>query len=232
MKCWAACLTLTTCFAQSGGQLVYEDPQNRFTFRYPADFGTPSPGTNDGFGDRVAAIRFHRFSAGVQNDELVLGGEAALTRGFRLLDIRAAGGLYDEITLEIFPQPLRNLILKTLEPLTANNFCAVIAQERHLDPGSAAFASLSARQREGLGTVDQMGNTNPKIVSCELKGDTISFDKEVAFHRGGTRNHVYGAVRFLRDSYSTFQLIRGTGKAPSAVLLDQITEVVKSWRDR
>jgi len=27
-------------------------------------------------------------------------------------------------------------------------------------------------------------------------------------------------------------LIRGTGKAPSAALLDQMTEVVKSWRAR
>ena len=232
MKYWAACLTLSICFAQSGGQLVYEDPQNRFTFRYPADFGTPSPGTNNGYGDRVATIRFARFSAGVQGGTLVWGGEAALTRGFPLLDLRAAGGLYDEITLEIFPQPVRNVILKTLEPLTASNFCAAIARERHVDPASAAFASLTSRQREALGSVDQMGNINPKIVSCELRGDTIRFDKEVAFQAGGPRNHVYGAVRFLPQPYSTFQLIRGTGKAPSAALLDQITEVVKSWRAR
>jgi len=99
MKVWAACLSLTACFAQSGGQLIYEDPQSRFTFHYPAEFGMPSPGTNNGFGDRVAAIRFARFSAGVQGGTLVWGGEAALTRGFPLLDLRAAGGLYDEITL-------------------------------------------------------------------------------------------------------------------------------------
>jgi len=232
MKCWAACLTLGACFAQSGGQLVYDDPQNRFTFNYPAAFGTPSPGTNNGYGDRVAAIRFARFSAGVQGGTLVWGGEAALTRGFPLLDLRAAGGLYDEITLEIFPQPVRNIILKTLEPLTASNFCVAIARERHVDPASAAFASLTLRQREVLGNVDQMGNINPKIVSCELTGDTIRFDKEVAFQAGGLRNHVYGAVRFLREPYSTFQFIRGTGGAPSTALLDQITEVVKSWRAR
>jgi hypothetical protein len=225
-------LTLTACFAQSGGQLIYEDPQNRFTFWYPADFGTPSPGTNNGYGDRVAAVRFARFSAGVQNGTLVWGGEAALTRGFPLLDLRAAGGLYDEITLEIFPQPLRNLIVKTLEPLTASNFCAVIARERHVDPAPAAFVSLTSRQREALGSADQMGNIDPKIVSCELRGDTVRFDKEVAFQAGGPRNHVYGAVRFLGEPYSTFQLVRGTGEAPSAALLDQITRVVKSWRAR
>lgn len=127
MKYWAACLTLSACFAQSGGQFVYDDPQNRFTFRYPADFGTLSPGTNSGAGDRVAAIRFARFSAGVQGGALVWGGEAVLSRGFPLLDLRAAGGLYDEITLEIFPQPLRNLVLKTLDPLAASNVCTAMA---------------------------------------------------------------------------------------------------------
>ena len=127
---------------------------------------------------------------------------------------------------------MRDLVLKTLESLTVSNFCAAIAREHHVDPASATFASLTSRQREALGSVDQMGNINPKIVSCELRGDTIRFDKEVAFQAGGPRNRVYGAVRFLREPYSTFQLIRGTGKAPSAALLDQITEVVKSWRAR
>src|SRR5258706_14789563 len=181
MKCWVACLTLSTCFAQSGGQLLYEDPQNRFTFHYPADFGTISPGTNNGYGDRVASIRFAQFSASVQNGTVVLGGQAALTRGFPVLDLRAAGGLYDEITLEIFPQPVRNIILKVLEPITASNFCAIIGRERHVDPASALFASLTSRHKEALSSVDQMGNVNPKIVRCQLEGDTIRFDKEVAF---------------------------------------------------
>jgi hypothetical protein len=57
----------------------------------------------------------------------VWGGEAVLSRGFPLLDLRAAGGLYDEITLEIFPQPLRNLVLKTLDPLAASNVCTAMA---------------------------------------------------------------------------------------------------------
>lgn len=232
MRCWAACLTLTACIAQSGGRLVYEDPQSRFTFSFPAAFGTPSPGTNNGFGDRVASIRFTRFSAGVQSGIVALGGEAALMRGFPLLDLRVAGGLYDAISLEIFPQPVRDLILRNLERITASNFCDAIAREQHVDPASVAFASLTSRQREALGNVDQMGNINPKIVSCEIKGDTIRFDKEVAFQAGGPRNHVYGAVRFLGEPFSTFQLIRGTGKAPSAALLDQITEVVKSWSAR
>ena len=120
------------------------------------------------------------------------------------------------ITLEIFPQPIRNLILKSLEPLTASNFCAAIARERHVDAASAVFASLTSRQKEAVSNVDRMGNINPKLVSCQLEGDTIRFDKEVAFQEQGPRNHLYGAIRFLREPYSTFQLIRGSPNAPSA----------------
>ena len=45
--------------------VLYQDPQNRFKFYYPAEFGAVSPGTDDGVGSRVAAIRFANFSAGV-----------------------------------------------------------------------------------------------------------------------------------------------------------------------
>lgn len=231
MKYWAAGLTISVCFGQSGGGQVYQDPQNRFVFAYPADFGALSPGTNDGAGDRVAAIRFARFSAGVQGGTLVFGGEAVLTRGFPLLDLQAAGGLYDEITLEIFPQPLRATIVRSLPRLTLNNFCAEIARETHVDPLAPAFASFSAPQKQALQKVDRMRNAAPKVLSCEVAGDTIRFHKEVAFESGGARQHVYGAVRFLPEPYSTFQMIRG-GNNPPPALLEQITAVVQSWRLR
>jgi hypothetical protein len=76
--------------AQAEPQREYADPARRFRFFSPASFGEPSPGTNDGFGDRVAAIRFSVFSSGI-------GGEAALTRGSPVIDLQAAGGLYDAI---------------------------------------------------------------------------------------------------------------------------------------
>src|SRR5690349_18852341 len=75
---------------------VYHDPAGRFTFSYPSSFGTTSVGTDDGFEDRVAAVRFSSFPAR-------FGGEAALTRGFPLVDIQAAGGLYDQLTLDVLP---------------------------------------------------------------------------------------------------------------------------------
>jgi hypothetical protein len=56
---------LTLALAQAGSQREYVDPGRRFRLSYPAEFGAPSPGTNDGFADRVAAIRFAVFSAGI-----------------------------------------------------------------------------------------------------------------------------------------------------------------------
>src|SRR5512143_1686288 len=82
------------------GWVKYEDPSGRFQFLYPISFGTPGPGTNNGFGDRIASIRFADFSSGVRGGTLVLGGEATLTRGRVYIDLQAVGGLYDSIALE------------------------------------------------------------------------------------------------------------------------------------
>jgi hypothetical protein len=68
--------------AQTATLVEYVDPRGRFRFTYPSSFGAPYPGTNDGDGDRLAALRFERLSTG-------LGGEAALTRGFPLVDLQA-----------------------------------------------------------------------------------------------------------------------------------------------
>lgn len=76
-----------------------------------AAFGGASRATNDGFGEHVAAIRFSTFRAR-------FGGEAVLTRGFPVIDLQAAGGLYDSLTLEI-----------------------------HVDLAGPAFSSLTAAQK-------------------------------------------------------------------------------------
>src|SRR5438046_1995479 len=83
------------------GWRTYQDPRSRFQFVYPDGFGRPSPGTDDGFRSRTAAIRFSEFSAGVRSRRILLGGEAVLTSGPPQVDLQAAGGLYDPITLQI-----------------------------------------------------------------------------------------------------------------------------------
>ena len=202
----------------------YVDSGRRFRFSYPAEFGAPSPGTNDGFQDRVAAIRFAVFSSGI-------GGEAALTRGFPVVDIQAAGGLYDAITLEIFPESMRRLIVQALTPLSVTTFCQQIAQEQHLDPQAAALAGLTAQQKLVIASTDRMRNVSPRVIRCVVDGTTVTFDKEVASQPGGPRQHVYGAVRFLESPYATFQIVRA-GPAPPLDVLSQMAALVKSWNRR
>src|SRR4029453_15652134 len=117
---------------QPAATTVYRDPAGRFTFSYPSIYGAIGPGTSDGYLDRVAAFRFSSFPAR-------FGGEPALTKGFPLIDLQALGGLYDVLTLEIFPEPLRTRVVSQLPRLTLANFCAALAAPRHLDPTLPAF---------------------------------------------------------------------------------------------
>jgi hypothetical protein len=217
---WAAALVLL----QPTAGRVYRDPAGRFSFSYPESFGTTSPGTNDGFGDRVAAVRFSQFPA-------VLGGEAVLTRGFPLIDLQAAGGLYDSIALEIFSAPLRTLVVGELPRLTAANFCAALAQPTHVDTTLGAFAVLPPEQRAAIERTDRLRNANPRVVDCALTGDVVKFDKQRAFAPEYPIQHVYGAVRFLTGSFSTFQVIAGGGPPPRSTL-DAIEAVVRSFNSQ
>ena len=218
---WIAAAMTMLALAQAGDQREYVDSGRRFRFSYPAEFGAPSPGTDDGFQDRVAAIRFSVFSSGI-------GGEVALTSGFPVVDIQAAGGLYNSITLQIFPEPMRRLIVQALTPLSATNFCQQIAQEQHLDPQVAALAGLTTQQKSLIASTDRMRNVSPRVLHCLVDGTTVTFDKEVASQPGGPRQHVYGAIRFLESPYATFQVVRA-GPAPGSSVLNQMASLVKSW---
>ena len=219
---WMAMAGAMLLLAQGDGQRDYVDPAQRFRFSYPASFGEPSRGTNDGFEDRVAAVRFATFSSAD------IGGEVALTRGFPLIDLEAVGGLYDAIALEIFPAALRRRIVSALVPLTSMNFCRLLAQEQHLDPESIALTGLTAQQKGAVESVGRMRHVGPRVVRCVVDGDTVTFDKEAGLQPDGPRQHVYGAVRFLDPPYSTFQIVRA-GSAPNDEVLRQMTAVVRSW---
>jgi hypothetical protein len=203
---------------------LYRDPGNRFTFSYPSAYGSIGPGTADGLLDRVASFRFDAFPAR-------FGGEPVVTKGFPLIDLQAVGGLYDSLTLEIFPEPLRTRVVSQLPRLTLANFCAALAAARHLDPALPAFASLRPQERAAIAGTDVMRNADPHVVSCRTRGDMITFDKERAFQSGAPLQHVYGAVRFLTGTYSTFQLIAG-GEAPNAVTVTAIENLVASFQSR
>jgi len=203
--------------------MVYHDPAGRFVFSYPSSFGTTSVGTDNGFENRVAAIRFSTFSAGG------LGGEAVLGQGRPSLDVQAAGGLYDTIVSGTLPAAVKTALDSALAPLTRDNLCDQLGRARHVDPDAPAFAALTAAQRAALGALDVMGNVEPRVIRCTLDGDTVIFDKEAAVVPGGPRRHVYGAVRFLEARYSSFHLIRASTSTDNGTL-DDIRGVVASWR--
>jgi hypothetical protein len=203
----------------------YRDPANRFLFSYPASFGAPSVGTDNGFGDRVAAVRFAVFSAGG------IGGEAVLGKGRPSLDVQAAGGLYDDIVTGTLPAPVLRALRTALPALTRENFCGQIGLEHHVDVNAGTFAALPAPQRAALASMDAMGNVAPRVSRCDAAGDVVVFDKEAAMTAGGPRRRVYGAVRFLAAPYTTFQLIRAGGSADPS-LIDSMRDVVASWRPR
>lgn len=215
---WATAMAVL----QPAATTVYRDPAARFTFSYPSTYGSIGPGTADGLLDRVASFRFSSFPAR-------FGGEPALTRGFPLIDLQALGGLYDSLTLEIFPEPLRARVVSQLPRLTLANFCAALAAPRHIDPTLPVFASLRPQERDAIGGTDVMRNTNPRVIECRTSGDMITFDKERAFGPGYPAQHVYGTVKFLTGNYSTFQLIAG-GEAPNGALMTAIENLVASFR--
>jgi len=207
--------------AQTPAQKTFQDSGGRFTFAYPASFGLPSKGTNDGFHDRVAAIAFSTFPARFK-------GEAVLTRGFPMLDLEAAGGLYDAITLEIFPDSLRATVLAQLPRLSASSLCQALGQPTHLDPTLKAFESWTPPQRANLGQVDAMRNARPRVVVCRVSDDVAVFDKIRAFAPGAPDEHVFGAIRFLPEPYSTFQIVAGDENEPGPSTLAAMESLVRS----
>jgi hypothetical protein len=207
---------------QQAPTTVYRDPAGRFTFSYPVSYGSIGTGTDDGFLDRVAVFHFASFPAR-------FGGEPALTKGFPLVDLQALGGLYDNLTLQIFPEPLRTRVVSQLPRLTLTNFCAALAEPRHLDPALPVFASLPQQQRDAISGTDVMRNANPHVIECRTKGDMITFHKERAFGPGYPLQHVYGTVRFLSGIYSTFQLVAG-GDEPRQSATQAIEDLVASFR--
>lgn len=216
--------------AQPAGWKKYADPERRFAFRYPQRFGETSRGTNSGFGNRAAALRFANFSSGMRHGKIFLGGEAVLTKGRVTIDIQAVGGLYDAIGMEVFPDSLRKRLVKNLPALNASNLCGMLAREKHIDLGKKGLRSLSGKKKRGIRQMDRMRNIKPEMIFCKVSGSTVSFHKTATFKAGAvqSRQHIYGAVRFMRSPYSSFQLVRGGTDPPGEKTLDSMTALVNS----
>lgn len=212
--------------------LKYSDPGGRFSFSYPASFGPVSRGTNSGFGDRVSAVRFAAFSSGVRAGAIVLGGEAVVTKGFPCIDLQAVGGLYDSIAIEALSRPMQQDIITILPALSFANFCEQLRKAQHIDASDPRLATLTSQQRKAVASLDQLGNVDPNVLRCDVSGGIVIFHKQSAFSPTApqSRRHVYGAVRFLKPPFSSFQIIRATADAPSDEMLQTIAAVVESFR--
>jgi hypothetical protein len=205
---------------QTPAVVEHRDPQGRFSFTHPRSYGTTSPGTNDGFGGRFAAVRFSSFPA-------PLGGELVLTTGFPFVDLQALGGLYDSIALEVFPDPLRRRIVAQLPRLTAANFCDALGRAVHLDVDGPALSGFTADQRAAIRRVDEIRSIKPVVVRCGQRDGVITFDRETSFGAGGPRQHIFGAVRFLDGNISSVQLVAGA-PVPRAGVIEDIAAIVRS----
>jgi hypothetical protein len=147
---------------------TYRDPQNRFQFTYPAEFGTTAPGADSGFRNRTTAIRFSGFSAGVHAGRIILGGEAVLTSESPQLDLQLPADSTTRSLWQVFPEPMARIIRNALPVLSPDTFCDAIGRERHLDPADQRSAGLTAKQRATIAT-----------------GDAVAFEKEAAFDPAG-----------------------------------------------
>ena len=215
-------LGLTTLVVAQASTTTYRDSAGRFTFAYPVAFGATSPGTDDGFHNRLRAIRFEHFPAR-------FGGEAVLRRGSVRLDLQAAGGLYDEITLGIFPAAARAVVEANLPAISAATLCAALGATSHVDPNLPQFQALKPQERAGIASVDALGDGDPHVVSCRVTGDIVTFEKTQVAIPGADPRHVFGAVRFLTGDATTFQIIGG-GVAPGPDVLPALTAAVASYK--
>ena len=193
---------------QNPGLATYRDPRGRVTCEYPVSFGTPGRGTDDGFRDRVA-------------------GEAVLSTGPIVVDVQALGGLYDPIALQVFPDAIKAQVVAARPAVTRAAFCQLLGAADHI----GAAAGLDERVREAARNVDRMRNIDPRVVHCQMAGDTVTFHKEATFTSGGVsaRQHIFGALRFLDGPFSAFHIVRAALAAPTDEELDVLARIVRSF---
>jgi hypothetical protein len=206
--------TPAALLAAQSGWATYTDPRGQFTFRYPAEWGQPSEGSDAGFEERVATVRFAAVNADV-----------VLNRGVVRLDHQAAGGLYDHFSLQALPLRTRPQIEAALPRLTAGTFCAQLAADH------ASTLALPVDLRAVARAVDRLQYVDPRVEVCESSGEVIRFSRTAAVSdaAGAPRPYVYGAVRFLSGSNGSFQIVARSAQAPPAAALDAMRRVVESF---
>ena len=101
-------------------------------------------------------------------------------------------------------------------------------RDRHRRRRSAKSAE---RVRRAARNVDRMRNIDPRIVRCQLAGDTVTFHKEATFVSGAVsaRQHIFGALRFLDGPFSAFHIVRAALSPPTNEDLEGLARIVRSF---
>ena len=221
------------------GWRIYSDPQNRFIFSYPADFGVPRSDIRLDMpeGDLGESIYFPDFSHGFRQGKTILEGNFVIRRGRIWVGAQALGGLYDPIVLgaliDTFPSALQDKLRKQADSLTAINFADELQKQEHIRIDDPSLDGLSSQQKQAIIQLDKMRNSNPKLISCEVINNTVIFHKKVVakFGQLNKSQHVYGAIAFHKGFFSSVQLIRITNDPPDDKLLEIMAEVVRSFEE-
>lgn len=198
-----------------GDWRTYRDPVHRFSFDYPVQFGVPAAGSDSGFQERLASVRFATVNA-----------EAVVTRGRVRVDFQAVGGLYDHFAWQVLPDAMRTRIEAALPPLTGETFCDLLARADH-----TVGLALPADVLEAARAADRLQYVDPRVERCERRGDVIRFSRTAAVSvaAGAPRPYVYGAIRFLQGRASSFQIVGRSSTAPPAELLDSMGRMAESF---
>ncbi|MCX5704269.1 MAG: hypothetical protein NT066_07260 [Candidatus Omnitrophica bacterium] len=217
---------------------VYRDPESRFEFSYPANFGIPTPDIRVDMpdGDSGEMFFFPQFSHGFSNGKIVLEGDFVVRSGRVWVGAQALGGLYDPMTLsaliDTFPPALQEKLFEQARNLTNSNFCSELSKAEHITIDNPALVNLSSDRKQAVIELDRMRNLDPKVITCQILDDTVIFDKQVLaqFGKFSSIQHIYGAVRFLKGNFTSVQFIRITHEPPTEKLLETMTKVVQSFK--
>ena len=228
----------TSISAQAGEWKVYTDPQGRFEFSYPQEFGTPVPDIRVDMpgGDKGELIKFPEFSYGLRGGKIILEGCLVIRAGRTWVQAQALGGLYDPIIagglIGAFPPKIKDKIQSLAENINVNNFCSELSKPEHIRADDPDMQELAPEINQVVTGVDSMGNLNPKVISCTTSANTVVFHKQAVFQSGQVTSmrQIYGAVRFLKWPFSSVQLIRISADAPSKELLDTMLRIVNSFK--
>ncbi len=232
------CFIVTALSAQAGEWKTYIDPQGRFEFSYPQEFGTPAPDIRVDMpgGDKGQMLKFPEFSYGLRGGKIILEGCLVIRSGRTWVGAQALGGLYDPIIagsfISAFPIKIKDKMQSLAENISINNFCSELAKPEHIKASDPVFQDISPEIKQVVIGVDSMSNLNPKVISCTASSNTVVFHKQAVFQSGEVTSlrQIYGAVRFLKWPFSSVQLIRISADPPSKEMLDTMLRIVNSFK--